>query len=98
MLPPIPSSVRAALQLAFLMDNNAVSEEDKAGVLRLEAHDTSTIEQANDVMQYEVTSAAASDLYARVGGDTSRIRGYVGKVLDHQSQDLYSANKETDSP
>lgn len=79
------------------MDSAAVSEEDKAGVLRLEAHDASTIEHANDVMQYEVTSAAASDLYARVGGDTSKIRGYVGKVLGHKSQGLYSANRKTDS-
>ena len=79
------------------MDSAAVSEEDKAGVLRLEAHDASTIEQANDVMQYEVTSAAAGDLYARIGGDTSKIRGYVGKVLCHRYHDLYSANRKTDS-
>jgi len=63
------------------MDSNAVSEEDKAGVLRLEAHYASTLEQVEARMQYEVTSTAASDLYARTGNDTSKIRSYVGKVI-----------------
>jgi len=71
------------------MDSNAVSEEDKAGVLRLEAHDASTLEQVEARMQYEVTSTAASDLYARTGNDTSKIRGYVGKVIYHFSSRLF---------
>ncbi|KAI4804972.1 SET domain-containing protein [Aureobasidium sp. EXF-8846] len=80
-LPPIPSSVRAALQLAFLMDSDAVSEEDKAGVRRLEAHDSTTISEPKEVMLYEVTVAAATDLYTRAGHDPSNIRDYVGKIL-----------------
>jgi hypothetical protein len=69
------------LQLAFLVDSDAISEEDKAGVLRLEAHDETTLEGRFEVMNYEVTSTAATDLYARTGRDTSKIRGYVGKVF-----------------
>ncbi|KEQ76069.1 SET domain-containing protein, partial [Aureobasidium namibiae CBS 147.97] len=65
-LPPIPSSVRAALQLAFLMDSSAMSEEDKAGVLRLGAHDATTIQTPFEVMNYEVTTTAASDLYLTI--------------------------------
>jgi hypothetical protein len=34
-----------------------------------------------EIMNYEVTSTAATDLYARTGRDTSKIRGYVGKVF-----------------
>ncbi|KAI4731881.1 SET domain-containing protein [Aureobasidium sp. EXF-10728] len=83
-LPPLPSSVRAALQLACLMDSDAVSEEDKAGVRRLEAHSSSTIEQFREVMQYEVTVAAARDLFARISpddDDAQKMRDYVGKIL-----------------
>jgi hypothetical protein len=63
------------------MDSDAISEEDKAGVLRLGAHDANTIEGRFEVMNYEVTTAAATDLYARTGRDTSKIRDYVGKVF-----------------
>ena len=62
------------------MDSDAVSEEDKAGVLRLGAHDASTLEGQFEVMNYEVTATAATDLYARTGKDASKIRDYVGKV------------------
>ncbi|KAG9832963.1 SET domain-containing protein, partial [Aureobasidium melanogenum] len=83
-LPPIPYSVRAALQLAFLMNSDAVSEEEKAGVHRLEAHDPSTLEKPQDLMQYEMTIASASDLLARVNSnhpELSRIPKYVGQIL-----------------
>lgn len=82
-IPPIPYSVRAALQLAFLMNSDAVSEEDKAGVHRLEAHDPSTLEKPCDLMQYEMTIESASDLLARVDPnhpELSRIPKYVGQV------------------
>ncbi|KEQ64882.1 uncharacterized protein M437DRAFT_14228, partial [Aureobasidium melanogenum CBS 110374] len=78
-LPPIPYSVRAALQLAFLINSDAVSEEEKAGIHRLEAHDPSTLERSQDVMQYEMTIASASDLLARVNPnhpELSRIPKY----------------------
>jgi hypothetical protein len=75
------------------MDGDTISEEDKAGVLRLGAHDANTIEGKFEVMNYEVTSAAATDLYARTGNDTSKIRGYVGKVCYHLYHDLYSAEQ-----
>lgn len=82
-LPPLPYSVRAALQLAFLMNSDAVSEEEKSAVHRLEAHDPSTLEKPQDLMQYEMTIASASDLLARVNPDhpeLSRIPKYVGQV------------------
>ncbi|KAH0380930.1 SET domain-containing protein, partial [Aureobasidium melanogenum] len=83
-LPPLPYSVRAALQLAFLMNSDAVSEEEKSAVHRLEAHDPSTLEKPQDLMQYEMTIASASDLLARVDPDhpeLSRIPRYVGQIL-----------------
>ncbi|KAG9947379.1 SET domain-containing protein, partial [Aureobasidium melanogenum] len=83
-LPPLPYSVRAALQLAFLMNSDAVSEEEKAGIHRLEAHDPSTLEKSQDVMQYEMTIASATDLLARVNPnhpELSRIPKYVGQIL-----------------
>lgn len=79
------------------MDSNAVSEEDKAGLLRLEAHDASTLEQVEARMQYEVTSTAASDLYARTGNDTSKIRAYVGKVFHPLYHVLHIAKQEADT-
>lgn len=78
------------------MDSSAISEEDKAGVLRLEAHDASTLEQVEARMQYEVTSTAATDLYARTDQDTSKIRGYVGKVIHHLRHDSCTTKQETD--
>ncbi|KAG9556262.1 SET domain-containing protein, partial [Aureobasidium melanogenum] len=83
-LPPLPYSVRAALQLAFLMNSDAVYEEEKSAVHRLEAHDPSTLEKPQDLMQYEMTIASASDLLARVDSDhpeLSRIPKYVGQIL-----------------
>ncbi|KAH0008755.1 SET domain-containing protein, partial [Aureobasidium melanogenum] len=83
-LPPLPYSVRAALQLAFLMNSDAVSEEEKAGIHRLEAHDPSTLKKPQDLMQYEMTVASASDLLARVDPnhpELSRIPKYVGQIF-----------------
>ncbi|KAI5240442.1 SET domain-containing protein [Aureobasidium subglaciale] len=83
-LPPLPSSVRGALQLASLMSGTSASEEDKSGIRRLEAHDRSTIEQYSDIEQYEVTVASARDLFGRVSPDdpeASKLRDYVGKIL-----------------
>lgn len=82
-LPPIPYSVRAALQLAFLMDSDAVSKEERAGVNRLEAHDPSTLEKPRDLMQYNITIESTSDLLARVNPnhpELSKIPKYVGQV------------------
>jgi hypothetical protein len=92
-LPPIPSSVRATLQLAFLMDSDTVSEEDKAGVRRLGAHDSTTLGEPKEVMLYEVTVTAATDLYARAGYDPSKIRDYVSPLQPHDS---HSAKQEID--
>lgn len=65
------------------MNSDAVSEEDKAGVQRLEAHDPSTLEKPQDLMQYEMTIESASDLLARVHPnhpELSRIPKSVGQV------------------
>lgn len=78
------------------MASDAVSEEDKAGVRRLEAHDSTTIREPKEVMLYEVTVAAATDLYTRAGHDPSNIRDYVGKVSSPQPGHLHSAKQETD--
>jgi hypothetical protein len=79
------------------MDSDSISEEDKAGVLRLGAHDANTIEGRFEVMNYEVTTAAATDLYARTGRDTSKIRDYVGKVSIIFIMTCTLLSKETDS-
>lgn len=65
------------------MNSDAVSEEDKAGVQRLEAHDPSTLEKPRDLMQYNMTIESASDLLARTYPDhpeLSRIPKCVGQV------------------
>ncbi|KAH0349027.1 SET domain-containing protein, partial [Aureobasidium melanogenum] len=66
------------------MNSDAVSEEEKSGVHRLEAHDPSTLEKPQDLMQYEMTIASASDLLARVNPnhpELSKIPKYVGQIL-----------------
>ncbi|THX60295.1 SET domain-containing protein, partial [Aureobasidium pullulans] len=83
-LPPLPSSVRAALQLACLMKSDAVSEEEKVGIRRLQAHSASTIKQLQALEQYKVTVASARDLFARISPDNSsasEIQEFVGKIL-----------------
>jgi hypothetical protein len=80
------------------MDSDAVPEEDKAGVRRLEAHDSTTIGEPKEVMLYQVTVAAATDLYTRAGHDTSNIRDYVGKVSSPQTPiTCIVLSKRTDS-
>lgn len=73
------------------MSGGAASEEDKAGVRRLQAHEYSTIDQLKEVEQYEATIASARDLFERLSpndSEASQIREYVGKVRISNESEL----------
>lgn len=73
------------------MSGVAASEQDKAGVRRLQAHEYSTIDQLKEVEQYEATIASARDLFERLSPndpEAFQIREYVGKVSTPNESEL----------
>lgn len=71
------------------MKSDAVPEEEKVGIRRLQAHSASTIKQLQALEQYKVTVASVRDLFARISPDNSsasEIQEFVGKVRLSSSQ------------